>query len=377
VKKHYGFLILSLALLAAVAAAATGALSNVTHGVYRLVGLVGQVVGLVQSNYVEPVDVDTLATGALTGLVEAADPGGMWVPRARARAYERLMHRELPPFGVVLAKRSSYPFVLEVLAGSPAAAAKIQAGDLIERVGDQPVRARPLWMAELPLGDAESTGRTIALDVISRDLSGKRNVTLEPGALTAAAPRVELKDGTPIVNIPVVDERFAASLAKTLAPYAGADAVVVDLTATALGTPAGAAQAAAVLAGGAVALTRADRAGKRGEVTASAPARTWKLFVCIDLTTARAGELLAAALKQRGATLLGRESFGDTGERAGARDDGGELWLARSWFLGPDGSPLLGDGLKPDEVVRGRPGGEPIVERALELARGHVTAKAA
>lgn len=376
-KKHYGFVVASAALLVTVTAAATGALSSATQGVYRLVGLVGQVVGLIQTNYVEPVTIDTLATGALTGLVEAADPGGTFVPADRAAAFERYSARSLPPFGLVIGKRASYPLVLEVLADSPAAKAEIHPGDLIERVGDQPVRARPLWLAELLLDDAETHGRPIAVDVISRDLSGKRSVTLAAAPLVAGRPSVELEGGTPVLRVPSVDEGAAEALPALLAPHAGAPAIVVNLAGTALGTPDAAARVAALLAGGDVTLTRTDRDGKRGNVTATAPPRSWKVFVCMDVTTARAGELLAAALKQRGATLVGRESFGDTGERAAVHRDGGALWLARTWFLGPDGTALLGDGVKPDEIVRGRPGSGAVLQRALELASGHAAAKAA
>ena len=88
-------------------------------------------------------------------------------------------------------------------------------------------------------------------------------------------------------------------------------------------------------------------------------------------------ELLASALKARGATLVGSESYGDTGQRRAIKGSGGEVWLAREWGLGPDGKPILGNGLKPDERVRPRQGADAVLERALELAGGADAAKQA
>jgi hypothetical protein len=45
--------------------------------------------------------------------------------------------------------------------------------------------------------------------------------------------------------------------------------------------------------------------------------------------------------------------------------------------LGPDGKPLLGAGLKPDERVRPRMGADAVLERALELAGGRAVKQAA
>ena len=137
-----------------------------------------------------------------------------------------------------------------------------------------------------------------------------------------------------------------------------------------MGTPEAAVDAAARIAGGDVEAPRQAKDGDLKPLKASGPARQRRLLVCIDPTTAGAAEILAAALKRRGATLLGGESYGDTGVRHAQAVAGGQLWLATDWFLGPDGKPLLGTGIKPDEVVRPRREGDPVLDRALELAHG-------
>ena len=369
-RHRWFFLAVSLVVIVAVVALASGSVGGPGRSLYRLVGMFGQVVSLVRSSYVEEVPVAKLELGAMNGLVQAADPGGLWVPDDVAAQYAKIHGRALPPFGLLLGQRSSYPFVVQVVAGSPAAKAGIVPGELVESIGGDPVRARPLWRALTLLDDAERKGADVTLDVIDRQLEGKRPVTLKPAPFAAGVPSVEMKGVAAVVRVPVVDAAAAAALGDALRGSGGASALVVDLRGVALGTPEGAAQVAAQLAGGAVELKMGANGDKGETVKAQGPPRSWKLVVCLDVTTAGPAELLASVLKSRGATLVGTESYGDTGQRRAIKGAGGEAWLASAWGIGPDGKPILGAGLKPDERVRPRKGADAVLDRALELAGG-------
>lgn len=371
------FLVSSVVLVAAVVAVTLGATGPAGTGLYRLVGLVGQAVSLVRSSYVEEVDADRLELGAMAGMVEAVDPGGAYVPSTEVAAFQRVAGRTLPPYGLVLGKRSSYPYVLQTLPDSPAAAASLLPGELIERVDGKPVRARPVWRALVMLDEAERAGRDVSVVVIDRLLSGTRTVVLKAGAVRAPEPVVEERDGVAIVRLSSVSRETVAALGALLQVHQRATAAVVDLRSVALGDEASAVEMAALLAGGKVETKLARRAGDGRTLRASAEPRTWRLVACADATTARAGELVAALLKARGAAVVGFETYGDTAVRKVHRTSEGQVWLAEEWAVGPDSKPLLGNGLSPDEVVRMRPDADPVLERALELARGATLKKAA
>jgi carboxyl-terminal processing protease len=377
VKLRIVFLSVSIVLALALVAFASGAGELAGRGLYRLVGMFGQTIALIRANYVEDVSVERLEAGAMTGLVEAGDPGGAWVPEDEQPAFDAVRGRELPPFGLVLGRRASYPYVLQVLPGSPAEAAGIIPGELIERVGDVPVRAKQVWQADVLLDRAERSGGEVALDVIDRELAGKRLVRLRPAALAAPVPTIADRDGVPVLRLPRIDRAAAAGLPALLEPHAAAPALVVDLRGTALGEAAAAPVLAAAIAGGAVELRWQRRGGAAEPVAATGPARAWRVVVCSDSSTAGPAEALVVALKGAGATVVGWESYGDTGQRAAVTSTGGRLWLAERWCAGPDGKPVLGDGVKPDEQVRERRGVDAVLERALEIARGAVLAKAA
>jgi carboxyl-terminal processing protease len=377
VRRRLAFVAFSMVLVAAVLVVAVGAAPEAGRGLYRLMGVFGQVTALVRTSYVDEVPVSRLELGATTGLVEAADPGGAWVPTESAAAFERARTRPLPPFGLALGKRATYPFVVEVLPGSPAETAGIKAGQLIERIGTHPVRARPLWQAQVLLDQAESGKGEVDLSVIDARLEDERTVHLKRGPVSEPTPTVAMHDQVPVVRVPVLGDAVAKDLAAVLKTASGASAVVVDLRGTSLGSLSGAARAAAVLAGGDISLQPEGADGKTEPIVEEGPRRGWALYVCMDGTTARAGEALALALKQQGAVLVGGESYGDTGQRRPLAAEGGHVWLARQWLVSADGKPLLGSGLKPDEAVRSRTDTDAVLDRALELARGAAAKKAA
>lgn len=368
VKGRLVFMAVSALVLTAVFSLAAGGAGGSGEGLYRLVGLFGHVVALVRGNYVEEVPVERLEMGAVSGLVERADPGGMWIPAEFQPAFETAFRREAPPFGLVLGKRSSYPYILEVIPGSPAAEAGVQAGELIERIGEESVRARPLWVSQVLLDKAERETGAAQLDVIDRALQGKRLVSLESREVVVPGPEVRIEDGVPVIRPWRLDEAAVAQVRQALAPHRGQPGVVVDLRGVALGSAQEAVKLAAEVAGGTVELRAVQRQGKGERLRARGPQRAWRVVVCIDSTTAGPGEVAALALSSRGATLVGLETFGDTGRRQSSRVAGGYLWLAQSWFAGPEGDAILGSGVQPDELVRMRRDRDTIMQRALELA---------
>ncbi|MCU0293133.1 MAG: PDZ domain-containing protein [Thermoanaerobaculaceae bacterium] len=371
------FLVVSVVLLVLVVGVALASTGPAGKGLYRLVGVVGQVISIIRTSYVEEVQIGRVELGALAGMVESVDPGGAYVPEVDAAGFDRVRSRRLPPYGLALGKRSSYPFVLQAVAGSPAEAAGLLPGELVERVNGEPVRARPVWRAMVLLDEAERAGRDATLVVIDRQFSGTRTVTLKVGKVQSPGPTVEMRDAVPVVRVGEVSKDAVTALNSLLGPHTGAPAAVVDLRSLALGSLDVAPMLAATLAGGDVETKLVRREGDGRVLRGRGDTRSWRLVVCMDMTTAGAAEVVASILKTRGATLIGFETYGDTGVRRAHRGAEGQVWLADEWLPAPDGKPMLGHGLAPDEVVRMRAGADPVLDRALELARGPVQKQAA
>lgn len=377
VRRGRWFLVASGVGIAAIAALATGVAGGPPGGLYRLAGLFGQVVAMVRSSYVEEVSVSRLEEGALNGLVNAADPGGAWIPAVEFPAFEAVRERPLPAFGLVLGVRSSYPVVLQVLPGSPAEQAALAPGEILESIEGEALRGRPLWVAELRLEAAQQRGTPVSVAVIDRWLRGKRDAVLRPGAVASPRPAVEEHDGVLLVRPVKVGGEQVRAIREALHRLGERPGVVVDLRSVVLGDRHSAVELAAVVAGGDIEVPLARRSGSAGALRARGERRTWRVAVCMDVTTAAAGEVAAAAFKRAGATLVGGRSYGDTGERRAVALRESKLWLADTWCLGPNGKGIIGQGLEPDEVVRVREGEDPVLARALEIVRAGAARQAA
>ena len=121
-------------------------------GLYRPLGLFTEVLSLVRSNYVEPVEVKPLLSGAFSGMTEAMDPFSEYIAPEKMSAFNAYLaakeKKESIDAGLVLARRFGYPVVVTAIPGSPAATAGLKSDDVIEKIGDRPAHALGLWEVE-------------------------------------------------------------------------------------------------------------------------------------------------------------------------------------------------------------------------------------
>src|SRR5437867_8936517 len=113
-------------------------------GTYSYLKLFNEALYLIVHNYVQPVQLDALMEGAYRGMLESLDPANEYLAPAR---YERAYRGENSgpaSVGLTVSKRRGYIVVVSVAAGSPAAEAGLQTGDVLGAIGGRP--AGPLGM---------------------------------------------------------------------------------------------------------------------------------------------------------------------------------------------------------------------------------------
>ena len=95
-----------------------------------------------RSNYVEPVELKPLLSGAFSGMTEALDPFSEYVPPDKMAAFAAWEaskeKKDVVDTGLVLARRFGFPVVVAAVDGSPAAAAGVKSDDVIEKVDGSP-----------------------------------------------------------------------------------------------------------------------------------------------------------------------------------------------------------------------------------------------
>ncbi len=148
--------------------------------------LIASVMRLIRTDYVEEPDPARTTDGAFRGLVNSLDPLSSYLDRQTTARYlsRESLTRET---GVVVYKRhNTFPQVVSVLEGSPAAKAGLKPGDAISGIEGRSPLAWSLYEVRLALREVEN--RPVRLRVVTG--SDTREVTVERDLLHPKAAEI-------------------------------------------------------------------------------------------------------------------------------------------------------------------------------------------
>ena len=297
----------------------------------------------------------------LEALIRASEPSVLFLSDEElAGRTQRLSEREWDTGLTLVAVEDGLPKVAAVRTNSPAAAAGILPGELIEKVAGRDI----LTGASLKLVRgmlAEGDDAKLEIGVRAADAKS-RAVTVER-VRRAEASLTDVEDlpaGMGYMRAAGIFEGAGAEIAAALEKWqaAGAFGAILDLRG-ADGTAAEEipAVAARFAPEGQLLYTLSDRQGRElAAVKApAAPAAALPLMVLVDEETSGAAELLAAVLGGgvKGAMVIGRETAGDPMIREPRRlSTGRHALLATRQLKTPDGAEYTGTaGVVPDVVI--------------------------
>ncbi len=354
-------------------------------GLYRPLGLFTEVLTLVRSNYVEPVEMKPLLAGAFSGMTEAMDPFAEYIPAEQMAAFRaaesaREKGDAIDP-GVILARRLGYPLVVSAVAGGPAAAAGLESDDLIEKIGGKSVRQMSIWEAQSRLSG--KSGAKVEVLVVREGKPRHRTLTVTLHSWTPEGPKTERSSGETVIRIPDFAPGTAAALRSLIAPFDRTKPLLIDLRGNAFGSYDEAAKAAGLFvpAGPIGELKGRKVEGKKWAAAEGDRIHESPVVLLIDSGTGGPAELFAAAIRESEKTavkndkkvrLVGEPTFG-----AGSVLDvvplssGGALKLSVAKVRTPAGRALSPKGLEPDDRVYPLPAdeGQPV-PADLILQRG-------
>ncbi|MFN8058923.1 MAG: S41 family peptidase [Vicinamibacterales bacterium] len=347
------------------------------EGAYRHLQLFDDVMGLITSNYVEPVEVDKVMDGAMRGLAEGLDADSAFLTAAQVADLEKGGEGEAD-IGLELT-RQYYLRVVAARDGSAAEKAGLRTGDYVRAIDGKPTRtmSAPEGMRML----RGAAGTTVKLTVIRGNAAEPHELSLarERRASTDVTGRLE-RPGIGYVRVKGFGPKVVQELASEIADLKkkGASKLVVDVRNTAEGDPMRGLDAARLFVATGTLGSREERGAPA--VAIAAKAGDGKELVPIALLTtagtAGAAELFAAALKDnKRAELFGERTLGRAGVQHLVKlPDGSGLWMTYARFLSPAGKPVHGAGVEPTvevaepDVEFGAPAptSDPILEKALE-----------
>ena len=110
-----------------------------SQGAYEHLRVFEDVVSLVTQNYVEPVNVDKVMSGAMRGLADGLDADSAYLTPEQVRTFEAERIAAAGTTGLDLT-RGYYLRVVSARDGSPAARAGLRTGDYVRAINGAPTR---------------------------------------------------------------------------------------------------------------------------------------------------------------------------------------------------------------------------------------------
>ena len=338
---------------------------------YQHLRVFEDVVSLVLNNYVEEVDVKKAMKGAMNGLADNLDADSGFLPSNVASAYEASAPAGPADVGIDLS-RQYYLRIVSVRDASPAAKAGLRTGDFIRAIDKRSTKDISIYEGERLLhGQA---GTKVSLLVIRGNAADPHEVDLTRERVTV--PELTSKMADPMTGYihvfefsrraPVQLKQAVDALAKT-----GASRYVIDLRGATRGDLDDGLAAARLFVKAGTLVIRETKGNKEtvatqiGDGAIAAP-----VVLLVDQSTARAGEVFAAALDgNKRAEMIGEHTLGSAARQKLVKlPDGSAMLLSYVRYLAPNGNAIHEKGLQPEVPVD-----EPDVEFGVTAPAADVT----
>lgn len=317
----------------------------------------------IKNDYVEPIEDKALLENAIRGMLAGLDPHSSYLAPDDYKQLQQGTSGEFGGLGIEVGMEDGFVKVISPIDDTPASRSGIEAGDLIIRLDDSPVKG-------MTLGDAVKLmrgkpGSDIILTVVrsGRDAPFKITITRDIIKVRSVRSRM-LEDGYGYLRITQFQThtgeylRDAINKLKEQASEGRLAGVVLDLR----NNPGGVLSAAvsvsdAFLSDGIIVYTdgrledsKLKFNAKPTDVLDGAP-----IVVLVNGGSASASEIVAGALQDhKRAVIMGEKTFGKGSvQTILPMENGSALKLTTARYFTPSGRSIQAEGIKPDiEVAR-------------------------
>ncbi len=336
-----------------------------TKGLEQL-ALIPEAMSIIQNNYVEEVDTETLVQGALRGMLNSLDLHSQFLPPVAVKNMEVDTRGAFGGLGIEITRtREGFVTVVSPIVQTPAYRAGLMAGDRIVKINDEILKDPDLTDVVSKLRGAPGTKVTITV------LRG--HSTVKEFTITRAVIRVPsiveakiVEDSIGYVRITQFQERTAEDLRRELSDLEsqGMNALILDLRDNPGGLLVSAVKVADVFLPGEKLIVstkgriQAQNREYRSENTLSHS--LYPLAVLINKGSASGSEIVAGALKdQKRAVIIGVNSYGKASVQTilqlGRQKNRMALRLTTAKYYTPSGVSIVDKGIEPHVVVKETP----------------------
>lgn len=342
---------------------------------YKHFGNLFKVVSLIDSRYLEPVNVTDLVDGAIRGLVEAlGDPYSVYLDPKMFAQLEEQISGTFGGLGIVVTVKDGLLTVVRAYPGTPAKREGISEGDIIVKIDGRDTQGLDL---ETAVGLMRGpVGSKIKLTLTRKDNPAVRELEIVREQISVPTVEGYMIPNTGIGYLALTQftmktpEEVEAMLRRL--QKQGMRGLLLDLR----DNPGGELRAAVKVAEhfiprGPVVYIH-YRAGKDETYTVNGHRLGIPLVVLVNRASASAAEILAGAIKDtETGVLVGEKTFGKGIVQELFRlDNGAGLKLTTARYLTPARHDIHKKGIEPDVVVRQDPGKEDLqLLKAVEILK--------
>ncbi len=330
-----------------------------------------------RGRYYRPVDVDKLSQAGLNGMLESLnDPYTAYLTPKEVKEFEEKERGSYSGIGASLQKTEDGLVITAVFEGSPAKAAGLVPGDIIQSVDGKSTRTTSIETSISRIKGEEGTSVTLTVRPKGGEQAKELKVVRKTIEIPETDSRIINDKGTRVGYVQLyefggfagrdVREDVEELTAK------GAQWFILDLRYNGGGLLTQAVDVTNVFQAGLVTSTAGLHSPKE-ELEATGPVATRKpMIVLVNGYSASASEIVTGALKDHGrATVVGTKTFGkglvqsivDLG-------NGAALKLTTAVYLTPDGTNINKKGIAPDIVAPDKPKTKP--DDALQAALRYI-----
>ena len=336
---------------------------------------VAQAWNIILHDYVDKDSLDTsiLSQGAIKGMVEVLDdPYTSYVDAETYQLGLSSLEGKFEGIGAHVAIRDGQLTIIAPIAGSPAAGAGIRAGDIILEIEGR--SASEMSLAEAVLNIRGTKGTPVKLLILHQDETKPEEIEIVRAEIEVPSVHFEMREDIAYINIGHFSERTAEELVPVLQSMTqeAAMGIILDLRSNPGGLLQAVVDVASYFLEGGVVVNTADNQGRGFALSVIPMGVTTDLpvVVLVDSFSASGSEVLAGALQDHHrATIAGTRTFGKGSVNVLRQlKDGAGLYITTTHWLTPNGRPIEGEGLYPDEELELE--GEDAIQWAIDYLKG-------
>ena len=311
----------------------------------------------IKNDYVEPIEDKDLLENAIRGMLAGLDPHSAYLVPEDYKELQAGTSGEFGGLGIEVGMEDGFVKVISPIDDTPAYRAGVEAGDLIIRLDDTPVKGMALSDAVKIMRG--KPGTDIVLTIIRDGEDKPLNITITRDVIRVTSVKSRmLEPGYGYVRISQFQSRTGENLREALAKLEDeADGSLKGLVLDLRNNPGGVLSAAvsvsdAFLREGIIVYTegRLDDAklkfnAKPADILNGAP-----LVVLVNGGSASASEIVAGALQDHHrAIIMGQKTFGKGSvQTILPMDNGSALKLTTAKYYTPSGVSIQATGISPD-----------------------------